>query len=139
MAKKLNCVLLVDDDDATNFINKMVVEKAGIADRIEIVLNGRDALHFLTGQGKFESNGADAEQPALILLDINMPIMDGWEFLEQYQSLELHKKGHVVIVMLSTSFNPDDQVRANKMFGVSGYRHKPLTLAILDEIIKEHF
>ena len=74
MEKKLNCVLLVDDDNGTNFINRMIIEEAGIADGIEIALNGREAIEYLTGKGKYEKKGSKNPQPDLILLDINMPV-----------------------------------------------------------------
>jgi len=139
MKNKLNSILLVDDDDATNFINQMVVEKSKVTDHIETVLNGRDAIYYLSNQGRYESKGSAYPKPSLILLDINMPIMDGWEFLETFQKLEEDKKGQVVIIMLSTSFNPDDQIRASKISDISGFKQKPLTLSMLDDIMKEYF
>ena len=55
MKKKLNCVLLIDDDLGTNFINHMLIKKAGITDHIETVLNGKEALDFITNKGKYEN------------------------------------------------------------------------------------
>ena len=138
MSGKLNCVLLVDDDEATNFINKMVVEHAGASNYIKVVLNGRDALKYLTNQDEF-SNEEINPKPQLILIDINMPVMDGWEFLEEYHRQQLHVKGQVIIVMLSTSMNPDDRARAENIPEISGFKEKPLTLELLDEIMREYF
>jgi CheY-like chemotaxis protein len=138
MNRKLECVLLVDDDDATNFINRMVVEHAGVAHRTEIVLNGKEALNYLTNKGKYE-NAEQFPKPELILIDINMPVMDGWDFLEEYHKLKLHTTGQIVIVMLSTSMNPDDKARAEKIPEISGFKEKPLTLELLNEIKEEFF
>lgn len=138
MKKKLNCVLLVDDDEGTNFINRFVIEKAGISERIVTVYNGKEAIEYLTNSGKYQDNGPDFPQPTLILLDINMPVMDGWEFLDAYHNLDENQKGKIVIVMLTTSFNPDDRERAEHDPEISGFRNKPLTKAMLDEIILTH-
>ncbi len=130
MITKLNCVLLVDDDVTTNFLNRKRIEKAEIADHIETALNGEEAINYLA---------AKEQSSCLILLDINMPIMDGWEFLQAYHNLEVHKKNRTVIVMLTTSFNPDDKIRAESIVEVSEFRYKPLTLDMINEIIKKYF
>jgi len=139
MKKKLNCVLLVDDDEGTNFLNRMEIEKAGIAENIEAVYNGREALEYLTNTGKYKVNGAVFPQPVLILLDINMPVMDGWEFMEAYHKLEENQKGKIIIVMLTTSYNPDDKTRAEKISEISGFKNKPLSQIILEEIMNKYF
>ena len=136
MKKKLNCVLLVDDDNVTNFLHSKVIEKADITDHIEVKLNGQEALDFLTLQQK---KGNEAIQPSLILLDINMPIMDGWEFLEAYHNQAALANKKTNIVMLTTSSNPDDKKRAEKLPFISAFRNKPLTLEMLEEILQEYF
>ncbi|GGA67923.1 response regulator [Flavobacterium palustre] len=139
MKKKLNCVLLVDDDKGTNFINEMIIKKSGIAERIQTVLNGKEALDFITNKGKYEAAGDVFPQPMLTLLDINMPVMDGWEFLEAYHALEEHQKGKIIIVMLTTSLNPDDKTRAEGISEVSDFKNKPLSREAFADIIKTHF
>lgn len=139
MKKKLNCVLLVDDDNGTNFINQMIIKRADIAEHVQTVLNGKEALDFITNKGKFEKEGDVFPQPMLTLLDINMPVMDGWEFLEAYHALEEHQKGLIIIIMLTTSLNPDDKSRADDISEVSDYKSKPLSLETVDDIMKTHF
>ena len=139
MKKKLNCVLLIDDDLGTNFINQIFIKKANIPDNIQTVLNGKEAIDFITNKGKYEKVGNIFAQPMLTLLDINMPVMDGWEFLEAYKNLEVHQKGQIVIVMLTTSLNPDDKKRAENISDVSGFKNKPLTLQIIEDIMQKHF
>ena len=137
--KKLNSVLLIDDDMATNFISKMIITKAEITDHIETVLNGQQALDYLTNKGKYEKSGDTFPQPTLILLDINMPVMDGWEFAEAFTKLEENQKGKIVIIMLSSSLNPDDKERASKLSAISCFKNKPLTKEVLTSILNDFF
>lgn len=139
MKKKLNCVLLVDDDKGTNFINQMIIKKADIANHVQTVLNGKEALDFITNKGVYEKTGNVFPQPMLTLLDINMPVMDGWEFLEAYHALDDNQKGKIIIIMLTTSLNPDDKTRADEISEISDFKSKPLTLETVDEIMKTHF
>jgi CheY-like chemotaxis protein len=137
--KKLNCILLIDDDEGTNFLNKFIIEKTGIAEKVDTVYNGKEALEYLTNTGKYAERGTFYSQPALIILDINMPIMDGWEFINAYNKLEDNQKGKIIIVMLSTSENPDDIERAQKLTSISEFRNKPLTIEIIEELFQKYF
>ena len=129
--KKMNCVLLVDDNDADNFFHQLVIEKLNITDTIEIAENGEEALQFL----KKEDNCI----PELIFLDINMPRMNGWEFLDEYKKIDDERKSSIIIIMLTTSVNPDDLERAKQISEVSGFEIKPLTAAMLENLIKKYF
>jgi CheY-like chemotaxis protein len=137
--KKLNSVLLIDDDMATNFISKMLIKKAGITDHIETVLNGQQAIEYLTNSGKYEKSDGVFPKPMLILLDINMPIMDGWEFAEAFAKLNENQKGEVIIVMLTSSLNPDDKERAANLPVISGFQNKILTMDGLNSIMDQYF
>lgn len=130
---KLNCILLVDDDPATNFVNEITIQKAGAADSIVKAKNGLEALDYI-------QSVADAPQdaPALILLDINMPAMNGWEFLEEYSKLKDITPAPV-IVMLTTSLNPDDKLKADKITQIKGFENKPLTKEALEKIYEKFF
>lgn len=137
--KKLNCILLIDDNPPTNFFNKRLINKLGLAEEVYAVENGKLGLEFLTNQGEYISNGIKYPRPALILLDINMPVMDGWEFLEAYHQLSIEQKGEILIVMLSTSPNPDDLQKASSIPELSGFRQKPLTEEMLVDIFNTYF
>lgn len=135
MKNKLNCILLVDDDEPTNFLNKMVLEDINCAENIEVADSGQEALHYLE---ESTPNGHPSA-PDLIFLDINMPAMNGWEFLERYSDLDKQHKANVVIVMLTTSLNPDDRAKANSIPDVSGFETKPLTQEKLQAILEKYF
>jgi CheY-like chemotaxis protein len=134
MKKKLNTILLIDDDQATNFLHKMVIKKADCADQVHVELNGESAITYLSTA----KNGI-YPSPDLIFLDINMPRMNGWSFLEEYQKLHNAQQGKAVIVMLTTSLNPDDVEQSKKFTEISEFRSKPMTQTMLMEIIDKYF
>ena len=127
-------ILLIDDDESTNFINKIVLSKTGCAQKIIAIESARKALGLL-----IEKSSHEPYLPELIFLDINMPGMDGWEFLEKFKELPDTYKQHVKVIMLSTSVNPDDKYRALQIEEVLDYKSKPLTMEIAEEIIQCHF
>ncbi|PZX94039.1 response regulator [Flavobacterium aquariorum] len=140
MNKKLNCVLLVDDDFATNFINKKIILKTNLTEYIQVALNGKEAIEYLCKQGKFEStDDNEYPSPQLILLDINMPVMDGWEFIEEYKNLNLENKENIIVVMLSSSFNPADRAKAESIKEISAFNQKPMNKEALLEIFEKAF
>jgi CheY-like chemotaxis protein len=139
MKRKLNCVLLIDDDEPTNFLNTMIIEEAHCSECIQVKQTGQDALDYLATCGAGACETKKIPCPDLIFLDINMPAMNGWEFLAKYNELEKKHKGDTVVVMLTTSLDPEDEVKARKITGVTDFKHKPLTRKILDDILDTYF
>ncbi len=133
-SKPIRCILLVDDDPDDNFLHRLVIEDSGYCEQVRVAENGQQALAYLTNQ-----TAPDYYKPDVILLDINMPGMNGFEFLAEYEKLDDAFRAKVVLMMLTTSLNPDDQRRANGHGVVIGYKSKPLTRQMLDEIVKQHF
>jgi len=136
--KNLDCIVLVDDDESNNFLHKRIIKKLGIDVFIQVVYNGLEALEFLTCTGKFASQGR-LPQPGIIFLDINMPVMNGWEFLTEYKKLPEEQKEKIVIAMLTSSVNEDDVLRAKVDYGLKDFINKPLRLAKLNSILDEYF
>ena len=130
----LDFILLVDDDEATNFLNQRVIRKSEINAEVQVANNGKDALEFLTNTGKF-SDVSVLPQAGLIFLDINMPGMNGWEFLEAYKNLPQEQTRHIKVLMLTTSINPDEEKKAIDIPEVKGFIHKPLTQEKLEKAI----
>ncbi|KYG80865.1 hypothetical protein AWW67_08570 [Roseivirga seohaensis] len=137
MNNKLNCILLIDDDDATNFIHQIIIKKSNIAEQIVTALNGKQAIEFLTKNG--EDANTENTLPSLIFLDINMPVMDGWGFIEAYKGLSESIRKQIVIVMLTTSYDPDDKKRALQIPEISEFEKKPLTFDIINRLMEKHF
>jgi CheY-like chemotaxis protein len=139
MQRKLNCVLLIDDDEPTNFLNRMLLEEANCTKHIQVAQSGQEALNYLTSSEHFAGKNKDFPCPDLIFLDINMPAMNGWEFLDKYNELEKEHKGEIIMVMLTTSLDPDDEAKAMTIGGVTDFKHKPLTKKILAGILNTYF
>lgn len=131
---KLNTILLIDDDEPTNFFNEMIISQLDCTENIVVKESGIEALDYL----KSVQEGQHP-QPDLIFLDINMPAMNGWEFLEEYENLEKTQKGKVILVMLTTSLNPDDRSLGEEKHLLSGFMNKPLTEEAVISKLKEHF
>ncbi|KYG73153.1 response regulator [Roseivirga echinicomitans] len=137
MNKKLNCILLIDDDDATNFIHQLIIKKAELAEEVITTLDGKQALEYLTNSGQYANT--ENALPSLIFLDINMPVMGGWGFIEAYQELDESIKKQIVIVMLTTSYDPDDKDKAQQIPEIAEFDKKPLTFEMLDKIAEKYF
>ena len=129
--KKINRILLIDDDLVNNFLNIRIIENLGLANEVKTFLNGEEAIHYLEWNCVQEGKRC----PELILLDLNMPVLDGFEFLNIYNKLKF-KKQHVEIAIL-TSSEDDRDVKKVKSFGIQYYLNKPLTKESLCGLIED--
>lgn len=123
--KRYRTVMLIDDNEIDNLINQKMVEAAAITDHIYIHTGARSAIEFLRNIEKLEL--ADQVLPDLIFLDIDMPLMDGFQFLDEFEKLMTTTKKKCRIVMLTSSINPQDVNRSKKYANVKLYLNKPLT------------
>jgi CheY-like chemotaxis protein len=124
MSKK---VAIVDDDDIFQFTTKIKLEKLGLAEDVMIFNDGEEAMDFIL------SSNLDM-LPEILLLDINMPIVDGWDFLELFSKVPENKQVRMEIHMLSSSINPDDVKRAEANAFVVDYITKPISDADVKKI-----
>jgi CheY-like chemotaxis protein len=127
--------MLIDDNKDDNFYHKRVITKNGAADVVVIKESGAEALQYL----KKDQQDGLYSHPDLIFLDINMPGMNGWEFIEEYKKLYKEFQSKMVVVMLTTSENPDDKALARSEEIIADFRTKPLTKEMLDEILDQFY
>ncbi|WP_053404002.1 response regulator [Persicobacter sp. CCB-QB2] len=128
-SEKIELVMLVDDNDTDNFISKRIIEIAGFAENIVVQNSGKGALDYL-------KNNADNPEalPNLIFLDINMPIVDGFVFLFEFEKFPSSVKDKCRVVILSSSDNERDidQIMSNDH--VLTFITKPLTDVSLNKV-----
>lgn len=131
----LTSVLLVDDDSTTNFLNKLLLTRMGVAEQVFVAENGEQALRTLS-QACNDGHGVTC--PQLILLDMNMPVLNGLGFLEAYVQMPLVQQRAIVVVMLTTSLHPVDLAQA-RLLPIAGFLNKPLTQEKVNALLQEHF
>ncbi|MDX1909459.1 MAG: response regulator [Bacteroidia bacterium] len=122
-------VMLVDDSEIDNIINEKIIEASNFSDKILVFQTGEDALTFLR-----EHQENEAELPEIVFLDINMPIMDGFQFLEEFEKFANAVLSKCKIIMLSSSISPKDIDRAAGNKYVKKYLNKPLNARYLEAI-----
>jgi CheY-like chemotaxis protein len=129
--KKIKTLCLVDDDDIFQLITQRVIAQTNLVDTIKVFSNGLDAMDFL----KSVAQNA-AQLPEIILLDLNMPVMDGWEFLEEFTLLKPRLEKKITIYVVSSSIAPSDIQRAEAINEVTDYIIKPITTEKLLDMLK---
>ncbi|MBT0606699.1 response regulator [Aequorivita echinoideorum] len=129
--KKIDLACIVDDDPIFVYGTRRMMELVNFCDAFLIFKNGKDALDNLTALIE-----AGQRLPDLILLDLNMPIMDGWQFLDVFTQIEIEKK--IVIYIVSSSIDPKDFDRAKHYDSVSNFVVKPISIDVLKNL-KEGF
>jgi CheY-like chemotaxis protein len=132
---KVDTILLVDDDPITCYLNAKVLEEIGFKGSIAEVCSGEAALDYLRKTRAYDTH---KKRVTLILLDINMPEMNGFEFLQELEVLEVINKEKLFVAILSSSSSPKDLDEAAK-HRLSGYLQKPLSgeqvIALLDTLV----
>jgi CheY-like chemotaxis protein len=132
--KKYYAVMLVDDNEIDNLINQKMIEASNICEHIFIHSGAKSAIEFLKNIEKLAKGPVDLYLPEIIFLDIDMPLMDGFQFLDEFERLSESIKKHCKVVMLTSSLNPQDMNRAKKNQFVLKYINKPLTQESLKKL-----
>ncbi len=119
--------LLIDDNYIDNFVTRKILESGEFAEKVIVSQSATDAVNSLRlGEIK----------PDVIFLDIRMPLMGGFEFLQEYDKLEIENKQSIKIFMLSSSLDPTDLKKSTNNKYITSFIHKPLTQKSLDDICK---
>jgi CheY-like chemotaxis protein len=126
-------ILLVDDDEINNFISIKLIKKALLNTEITACLNGKFAIDQLLDMKSKESG----KLPDYILLDINMPIMNGWEFLDEYERLKIDPEGKTKIFIISSSVFSNDISKAKSYPLVVDFVSKPLNIEKINELFSK--
>ena len=134
----INKVLCIDDDSISLTISKLLLKRTGFAEQVFTAIDGSDALVF------FETHFAENKHPQetapnLILLDINMPVMNGWEFLDAYIAKYADKLPNTKVVILSSTIDPEDLLHSKEYDVVAQFVSKPLSVENLAELKDDEF
>ena len=129
--RPINLVALIDDDEIVKFIESKVIESTNVVNRIKTFSNGEEAINFL----KSNSKNLDS-LPEIVLLDLNMPVMDGFEFLERYIMLKPKLGKKITIYVVSSYISPTDTERINRISEVTDYIVKPITKEKFEKIVR---
>ncbi len=125
--QKPSTIILIDDNSTTNFLNSKIIEKWSSQISTLVYEDPKKALEELQG------NYSDC----LVFVDLNMPIMDGWELIENFGKTDFCSKN--TIIVLTSSVDARDSQRAEENENISGFASKPLTLEILNELTQRFF
>jgi CheY-like chemotaxis protein len=130
--KPIKTIMIIDDDDLFVYLTKKTIEKTNLVEEIIVSENGKDAINYLT------ENAENPDLlPEIILLDLSMPIMDGWQFLDEYAAIESKIEKNIIIYIVTSSISPEDINKAKSIECVTDLIIKPLTKDKLIEIINK--
>jgi|TARA_B110000967_G_scaffold117195_1_gene119920 CheY-like chemotaxis protein len=130
MPSKIRMIGIVDDDLIYQFMLHRIIMRNNLAEKIVTFSDGEDAIQYL-----IDNKGTNKNIPDVIFLDTNMPILDGWQFVEKYAKIKAEIKKKVIIYMLSSSIKPADLQSASEISDLNGYIIKPTQLEELKTIL----
>ena len=122
---KIAEVIFADDDEISRIVGSKMLRNIGFKNAISHFENGSETLHFV--EKKASQKNTSPANPVLVFLDINMPVMDGWDFLDKFSKLPPAVRQLFFIIMLTSSIDDGDRDKANSYAAIRGYFHKPLS------------
>ncbi|SDE95829.1 Response regulator receiver domain-containing protein [Pricia antarctica] len=132
--KKIKTACIIDDDPIFIYGTKRLMAEVDFCETVLVFQNGQDAID---GLNKITANGEIL--PCVILLDLNMPIMNGWEFLEEFVKIPNHNREKVIIHIISSSVDPRDLGRIKNYEVVNNYILKPISKEDLESALENSF
>lgn len=130
--KQKHIVCLIDDDNIYQYTARVILESTGLAKEIHSFYDGREAINFFREQLPANAHAL----PDVIFLDINMPVMNGWEFLEEYHKLQTALPKPITVYMVSSSVNSTDMQRSRSYPSVTDYLVKPVNRNTYQELME---
>lgn len=127
-------LLCIDDEQITQMLNQVIFKRTGFCEQVTTALNGQLALDFFDQVALQAPENSNA--PELILLDLNMPVLDGWGFLEKFTRQYIDRFPEITIFILSSSVDPKDLEKAGQHPLVKGFVSKPMTIEAINELKK---
>ena len=129
MIGNIKHVMLVDDDEATNYFHNIIIDESGITADVIIHEFAAEALEYLKSHVR----------PGIIFLDINMPGMNGWDFMAEFEKLPAAQKDLLTVVILTTSENPQDRIIAYDIPDIKQFLIKPLSTKVVRDVVANYF
>lgn len=131
--KKVNSIAIIDDDDICIFTTKKIIQAKQIADTTIVFKNGEEAYEY------FENNvNNNSLLPEIILIDLNMPAMDGWDFITNYNNIQPQIQKKIDVYIQTSSVDPDDIKKYKSTPGILEFIVKPLTVEKLVSIVNAY-
>lgn len=130
----LKTILCVDDDPITLMLCKKVIKKAEFSEEVLFANNGQEAIDLFQALADKDQINEISELPQLIFLDLNMPVMSGWEFLDLFKNTISNKFSQTKVIILSSTIDPADYNKAKQYDIVSHFLSKPITVEMLENL-----
>ena len=130
----LDLILCIDDDPIALMLCKMVITKTSFSIEIATAHNGEEALNYFNALKITNTNTKSTKHPQLIFLDLNMPVMGGWEFLDSFSTADYSEYNNTKVIILSSTIDPEDLEKSKKYPMVIDFLSKPISKEMLEYI-----